>query len=258
MKHIYLLSSDVHFSRMLYLELSALHAETHLLPSTDVFKAHSGFHAAAAENEAREKLSETDTALFIIDLDSPLGDHSIDALLTSAKEKEKPVILFGSPATPLLSAEKYRYYDAEITRYVFVRPFLMEQFLYCAAQRLATDSADTSSHKIAATMKMKEHSPADDLILRSDTSTVYFKNERVTLTPTEFELLSLLMQHRGDVLSRDMILSSLSENGKAKRSKQASNLVDVYIRFLRQKLEVPHGIRFIESVRGIGYMIPLN
>lgn len=66
------------------------------------------------------------------------------------------------------------------------------------------------------------------------------------------------MQHRGDVLSRDMILSSLSENGKAKRSKQASNLVDVYIRFLRQKLEVPHGIRFIESVRGIGYMIPLN
>ncbi len=255
MKQTLLLSSDLRFSRMLCLELTLLHTEPHLLPSAEMRKTHGGFHAETVVAEAHLVLNEEDVALLLIDLDSPFGDRMVDGLLSLAKEKGKPVILFGSPATPLLSAEKYRHYDSDISRYVFIRPFLMEQFLYCVAQLLAADTSTAQVQLLTPTMKMKQRSPADDLRLREDTRVIYYKNEKIPLTPTEYEVLALLIHHRGEVLSRETIFSSLSEAGKRGRAKQTSNLVDVYVRFLRQKLEVPYGVRLIETVRGVGYMI---
>lgn len=235
-----------------------MHAQICRLPSSETQRAHDGFHAESAANEACAMLAQDTTALLLIDLDSPLGDHMVEGLLALAKEKSKPVILFGSPATPLLSAEKYRYYDSEITRYVFVRPFLMEQLLYCAAQLLTSDGNEPSEHSLAPTMKMKQHSAADALRLRAETHTAYYKNERISLTPTEYEVLALLLRRRGEVLSREEIFSSLSSDGMVGRAKQSSNLVDVYVRFLRQKLEIPYNVRLIETVRGVGYSIPLD
>lgn len=258
MKEILLLSSDVSFSRMLCLELATLHTEIRHLPDEDMRKTHDGFHAETVAAQACTALKDDRAALLLIDLDSPLGEHMIEKLLTLAKEKNKPVILFGSPATPLLNAEKYRYYDSEITRYVFIRPFLMEQFLYCTAQLLYSENEGVQAHTVPHAMKMKQHAAADDIRLQGDTHTAFYKNEKIALTPTEFEVIALLLQHRGEVLSREQIFSSLSDDGKVSRAKQGSNLVDVYIRFLRQKLEVPFGIRFIETVRGVGYMISID
>ncbi|MFN0192125.1 MAG: response regulator transcription factor [Aestuariivirga sp.] len=73
----------------------------------------------------------------------------------------------------------------------------------------------------------------------------------VDLTSREFTLLEYLMRHRGMVLSRTLIREHVwneSFDGD-------SNVVDVYIRYLREKIDRAHGLDLIETVRGAGYRI---
>ena len=74
---------------------------------------------------------------------------------------------------------------------------------------------------------------------------------RVELTAREFALLELLMRHAGEVLTRTRILEHVWDfayDGD-------SNVVDVYIRYLREKVDRPFGRRSIETVRGSGYRL---
>lgn len=71
----------------------------------------------------------------------------------------------------------------------------------------------------------------------------------VALTAKEFSLLELLMRHQGRTLSRSFILDHVWDaNYEA-----GSNVVDVYVRYLRDKIDRPFGLRLIQSVRGVGY-----
>ena len=69
----------------------------------------------------------------------------------------------------------------------------------------------------------------------------------VALTRKEFEILCLLLENRGIVLTRDRILDKVWRDGMGRESRT----VDVHIRTLRQKLGHAGGL--IETVRGIGY-----
>ena len=69
----------------------------------------------------------------------------------------------------------------------------------------------------------------------------------VSLTLKEFEILCLLLENRGIVLTRDRILDKVWRDGMGRESRT----VDVHIRTLRQKLG--HAGSLIETVRGIGY-----
>jgi DNA-binding response OmpR family regulator len=69
----------------------------------------------------------------------------------------------------------------------------------------------------------------------------------VRLTPREFELLETLMRHRGETVGRRELLAAVWAIDFDPRS----NRVDVYIRYLRNKL----GHQWIETVRGVGYRI---
>lgn len=78
---------------------------------------------------------------------------------------------------------------------------------------------------------------------------VQVNGENVTLTLKEFEMLCLLLNHMGIVLTRDQLLDRVWGEGMARESRT----VDVHIRTLRQKLG--EAGRCIETVRGIGYKI---
>ena len=71
------------------------------------------------------------------------------------------------------------------------------------------------------------------------------------LSTKEFALLELLLRRRGEALSRGQLLEGAWELGFESRS----NLVDVYVRYLREKIDRPFGRHSIETVRGIGYRL---
>ena len=73
----------------------------------------------------------------------------------------------------------------------------------------------------------------------------------ITLSPTEFAVLEVLMRNPGRVLSRFRLLESVWSEDYENRS----NIVDVYVRYLREKIDRPFGVQSIETVRGAGYML---
>lgn len=92
------------------------------------------------------------------------------------------------------------------------------------------------------------------LILYKDEHRVIFNDKEVSLSKKEFELLSYLMENRGIVLSREKILDHVwgyDFYGD-------TNVTDVYIRYLRNKIDQKFEVQFIHTVRGVGYMFKEN
>jgi two-component system OmpR family response regulator len=90
-----------------------------------------------------------------------------------------------------------------------------------------------------------------DLVLDPSTKQVTRGEAAVALTAKEFALLELFMRHPGEVLSRSWLLDhawDFAYDG-------GSNVVDVYVRYLREKLDRPFRRRSIETVRGSGYRL---
>jgi two-component system OmpR family response regulator len=73
----------------------------------------------------------------------------------------------------------------------------------------------------------------------------------IDLTPKEFALLEFLMRHPDEVLSRTSIIEHVWDFAYA----GTSNVVDVYVRYLREKIDRPFGTQTIETVRGAGYRL---
>jgi len=71
----------------------------------------------------------------------------------------------------------------------------------------------------------------------------------VELSAREFALLEYLMRHPGEVVSRTRLLDHVWDYEYG----GGSNVVDVYVGYLRRKLERPFGRPFIRTVRGVGY-----
>jgi two-component system OmpR family response regulator len=75
--------------------------------------------------------------------------------------------------------------------------------------------------------------------------------QAIVLSAKEFALLELLMRHAGEVLSRTAILDHVWDFAYD----GTSNVVDVYVRYLREKVDRPFGCSSIETVRGAGYRL---
>ncbi len=273
MQDILLISEDKLFSHMLTLELSALHANVRvqsdltpeelaellgLAPEAPVSDAERLQNPAEAPT-AVEKLSRI--SMLILDLD--INYRGLEKMLVLTEETQLPVILFGYPDSEAMTADKMRFYDSDIYRYVFQRPFLMHQFMYCAKELLHYREDEILRKKEEPAMKMKQHSPADDIRFNEEFRQITYKNDIIRLTPTEYETLAYLMRRRGSVVSRaelyDAVRATAAKDGEDKpKKKQNSNVVDVYIRFIRAKIDDPYNVRLIESVRGVGYTIPMQ
>jgi two-component system OmpR family response regulator len=92
---------------------------------------------------------------------------------------------------------------------------------------------------------------AGDLALDPSTRQVRRGTSEISLSAREFALLETLMRHPGQVLDRLQLLNHVWDGEYENRS----NVVDVYIRYLREKVDRPFGVASIETVRGAGYRL---
>ncbi|MBE5960900.1 MAG: response regulator transcription factor [Lachnospiraceae bacterium] len=90
-----------------------------------------------------------------------------------------------------------------------------------------------------------------DLTIESDSHLVKRGEKKITLTAKEYSILEYLVQNAGMVLSRDKIESHVWDYDY----QGASNMIDVYIRNLRRKLDDGYETKLIQTVRGVGYVL---
>jgi two-component system, OmpR family, response regulator len=90
-----------------------------------------------------------------------------------------------------------------------------------------------------------------DLTLDPAAHEVCRGQNRIDLTPKEFTLLEYFMRHPGEVLSRSRIVEHVWDFA----FEGDSNVVDVYVRYLREKVDRPFGSRSLETIRGVGYRL---
>jgi two-component system OmpR family response regulator len=73
----------------------------------------------------------------------------------------------------------------------------------------------------------------------------------IDLSAKEFALLEYFMRHPGEVLSRTRLIEHVWDFAYD----SGSNIVDVYVRYLREKIDRPFGLRSLQTVRGSGYRL---
>ena len=90
-----------------------------------------------------------------------------------------------------------------------------------------------------------------DLELNRLTQQVRRNGHRIELTVKEYSLLEYMLCSPGRVFSRTMILNHVWDQS----FEGVTNIVDVYVRYLRRKIDEPYSVRLIQTVRGVGYCI---
>ena len=121
-----------------------------------------------------------------------------------------------------------------------VKPFAFEELLARIRVMLRKHSGQLSNLLRAGnlTMDLSSH-------------TVTRGEQKIVLSAKEFALLRYLMMNQGNVLSRDQIEQHIWNYDYA----GSSNMVDVYIRYLRKKIDDPFSSKLIHTVRGTGYVL---
>ncbi|MBE9047111.1 response regulator transcription factor [Pleurocapsales cyanobacterium LEGE 10410] len=129
--------------------------------------------------------------------------------------------------------------DAGADDYV-IKPFSIEELLA----------------RVRANLRREQHEDTDllqfsDLTLNRSTREVFRGQRSIELTAKEFDLLEYLISHPRQVLTRDQIL----ERVWGYDFMGDSNIIEVYVRYLRLKLEHQQEPRLIQTVRGVGYVL---
>lgn len=126
-----------------------------------------------------------------------------------------------------------------------VKPFAIEELLARVRSVFRRQAIEDSKR---ATLTNPSQ---DDLKLDPLSRSVIRDDQVIPLTKREFDLLSTLMSNRNRVMTREDLLSLVWQYGEASET----NVVDVYIRYLRGKIDVPGKESYIQTVRGMGYII---
>jgi two-component system copper resistance phosphate regulon response regulator CusR len=121
-----------------------------------------------------------------------------------------------------------------------VKPFAFEELL-ARVRAVLRRSAGRASPKL--TCADLELDPARHLVTRGKVE--------LRLTAREFSLLQFLLEHKGQVVSRSRIVEAVWEHDY----ETFSNVVEVYIRYLRAKVDDPFVGKLIHTMRGVGYVL---
>ncbi len=121
----------------------------------------------------------------------------------------------------------------------FLKPYRTEEFLKLVRLYLQPDAQSSEKLRFG------------DLVLDLATRRAMRNGRAIDLTMKEFELLKYLMEHPREVLAREQIL----ENVWGYDFVGESNVIEVYIRYLRLKIEDEGEKRLIQTVRGVGYVL---
>ncbi|HES4860399.1 TPA: two-component system response regulator CovR [Streptococcus pyogenes] len=125
-----------------------------------------------------------------------------------------------------------------------VKPFAIEELL--AHIRAIFRRQDIESEK-----KVPSQGIYRDLVLNPQNRSVNRGDDEISLTKREYDLLNILMTNMNRVMTREELLSNVWKYDEAVET----NVVDVYIRYLRGKIDIPGKESYIQTVRGMGYVI---
>ena len=182
------------------------------------------------------KIAETIQPDLVI-LDLKLPDIAGEEVCKKIKSliPETVVVILTAKDTP---SEVAQGLDIGADDYI-TKPFTSEELLARIKARLRINTKKDSILKIG------------NLTLNQKKFEVKRDGKLVKLTPQEFKLLEYLMHNKNTVLTRDMILSKVWKYSPDIESR----VVDVYIGYLRNKIDKGHNNKLIKSVRGFGYVI---
>lgn len=201
--------------------------------------AYEGYETGVANtgSEGLIQFREQKWDLILLDLMLP-EIHGLDVLKR---------IRSADPAVPviLLTAkndvkDKVAGLDLGANDYI-TKPFEIEELLarIRANLRMARGVENPSLHRFA------------ELELNESTREVSRNKRQIELTPREFDLLVYMLQHPNQVLSREQVLNAVwgyDYYGD-------TNVIDVYIRYLRRKIDAGEPVTYIQTVRGVGYVL---
>ena len=199
---------------------------------------HEGYAVQAAQDgrTGLDKALAFDFDIILLDIMLP-SLNGLEVLRRLRTHKQTPVILLTAKDAVM---DKVTGLDTGANDYV-TKPFHMEELL--ARIRVLTRSANKAPN--ASLLKNA------DVALDRQKRLVYKAGNVVTLTKTQFDLLEYFLMNQDIVLSREQLLSAVWGYDYA----GDSNVVDVYVRYVRNRLHEPADGKLIESVRGIGYVM---
>jgi two-component system response regulator MprA len=186
-------------------------------------------------SEALAKVREREPDLVILDIMMP-GMDGIEVSKRLRQASQIPILMLTAKGT---IADRVAGLDSGADDYL-VKPFAFDELL-ARIRALLRRSQPVEGELLRFA----------DLSLNTATREVMRGNETVELTAQEFQLLELFLRHPRQVLRRDTIYESVwgyDFGGE-------SNVIEVYVRYLRSKLETEDRARLIHTVRGVGYVL---
>jgi two-component system, OmpR family, response regulator len=199
---------------------------------------HEGYVVDVAETGEAALSRATDEDYAVVVLDVMLPDLDGFAVCEALRRRQRwvPVLMLTARSEV---GDRIRGLDGGADDYL-VKPFDFAELL---ARLRALVRRGPSPHQLVISV--------GDLRLDRAARTAGYAGQRVELTPREFMLLEYLVQHAGEEVSRARLLEHVWD-GVVDVS---PNIVDVYIGYLRRKLDRPSGRHLIHTVRGVGYVL---
>ena len=167
--------------------------------------------------------------------------NGLEVLRRLRNEKDTPVIMLTARDAVM---DKVSGLDAGADDYI-TKPFAIEELL--ARIRVALKKRGSSGGAAQETERMEVRGVCLDV----DRHEVTVNGESVELTNREFELLKTLMVNKNLVLDREKLMNEVCGYDYMGET----NIIDVYVRYLRTKIDDKYGIKLITTVRGVGYSI---
>ena len=210
---------------------------------------HEGYRVQKSGNgrEALEMALKNDYDLILLDIMLP-GLNGLEVLRRLLKEKEVPVILLTARDAVM---DKVSGLDAGAVDYI-TKTFAIEELLARIRVALKLHAGHAAvDHKTNGADSDEGILRWQELVLDDRRHQVRYAGHEITLTNREFLMLKTLLENKDIVLSRDTLLNKVCGYDYAGET----NVVDVYIRYLRSKIDDVFGVKMIRTVRGVGYVI---
>ncbi|NUU62146.1 response regulator transcription factor [Paenibacillus agri] len=226
-KSVLVIDDEERISRLLQLELS-----------------HEGYEVEIAHDgrEGLELALGQPWDIIILDIMMP-GLNGVEVLRRLRKVDETtPVILVTARNT---TPDIVSGLDQGANDYI-TKPFEIEELLARIRAHIRTPAVKPQPQGEESSII-----EADNLTINKRTRDVTRGEQRIELTPKEFDLLVYMIEHKNHVLSREEIIKDVWDFEFV----GDTNVVDVYIRYLRQKIDKGHKKKLIKTSRGIGYSI---
>lgn len=203
---------------------------------------HEGYEVAHAADgrTGLEMALQKDVDLVLLDIMLP-GLSGIEVCRRVRMESQVPIIMLTAKDDV---TDKVAGLDMGADDYM-TKPFAIEELL---ARIRVTLTRHSTKHQAEAE---KEELSFGALVLNTAAHSSEYHGEEITLTKKEYDLLECLLRNKNVAMSREQLLSQVW----GYEYMGDTNVVDVYVRYLRQKIDDKYGIHMIETIRGIGYMI---